>query len=438
MKLYTPGPVRRGGSAIRCKTYSGQQGVLFILFHLPLAHAIYPQSFEYTEGVLCIDTWRACSPAVSADGLIRRSELRNPRRAAASPLPAELVSAGTWPPVDVGEVGCDSDGDVADAFFARGMITGLSEGSTELYSGELAHVRAGSGIGGGEGDLVPVQDPDLDGPAIAEPEATAGADDVLIGGVPGDVSARRGVAAGKGEGETEVRDLLGVEDDGRVECPCALRTGTGGAAGGSGRRLGVRMRMLREGLDDDGLSDAAREGVGECERPDRLRDAVGEGARAGGCGGGGDVASASSSSSGGCSAPSLFCSGSAGSRASRGAAAEAKLGDGCCLGPSESVPGSAAGAGASWAVHFSSSSVGGGIAAAVVVSFLPRARGNVGVRVRNFTLRPSGLRLRGRGGACGLDLVAAFRLVFSRTVSLSCCTGPVSQPNQTMRSHVTK
>jgi hypothetical protein len=94
------------------------------------------------------------------------------------------------------------------------------------------------------------------------------------------------------------------------------------------------------------------------------------------------------------------------------------------------------GAGASWAVHFSSS-VEGGIAAAVVVSFLFLPRDNVGVRARNFTVRPSGLRLRmGRSGACGMNLVAAFRLVFSRTVSLSCCTAPVS-PTKPCGSHVT-
>jgi len=66
----------------------------------------------------------------------------------------------------------------------------------------------------------------------------------------------------------------------------------------------------------------------------------------------------------------------------------------------------------------------------LLLLFLPR--GHVGVRARNFTLGPSGLRLRmGRSDDCGLNLVIAFRLVFSRMASMSCCTG-VHQP--TMQS----
>jgi hypothetical protein len=46
----------------------------------------------------------------------------------------------------------------------------------------------------------------------------------------------------------------------------------------------------------------------------------------------------------------------------------------------------------------------------------------VGARVRNVTLRLSGLSVSiGRYCDCGLKPDVAFRLVFSRTVSMSCC-----------------
>lgn len=173
----------------------------------------------------------------------------------------------------------------------------------------------------------------------------------------------------------------------------------------------------------------ACEGVGECERADGLRDGPGEDAIPSG----GDV----ESSSGCCSALWLFCSGSVWDPClGRGVAAEAKLGDGCC---NSSVPGSPAGASLSTTCVSSVSE--GGIAAGageasllllgVLLSpFIPR--GHVGVRARNFTLGPSGLRLRmGRSDDCGLNLVIAFRLVFSRMVSMSCCRG-IHQ--RTMRS----
>lgn len=150
------------------------------------------------------------------------------------------------PQVDVGEEGRDSNaGDVGSAFFARGMTTGRSEGSTDFRSGELDHARAESGIGGGEGIV--------DGPATGAGD-TAGTvtGDALLGGVP-DVSGTWwwGPAAEEREGERETRDPLGVDADGRVWCARAMRMGIGGAAGGSGRRVGIRMRVLREGLGDD-------------------------------------------------------------------------------------------------------------------------------------------------------------------------------------------
>lgn len=53
----------------------------------------------------------------------------------------ELEREGKCPKVDVGETGRD-DSDVrggAGAFFGRGRITGLSEGSTEFRSGDFDH-----------------------------------------------------------------------------------------------------------------------------------------------------------------------------------------------------------------------------------------------------------------------------------------------------------
>jgi hypothetical protein len=53
----------------------------------------------------------------------------------------------------------------------------------------------------------------------------------------------------------------------------------------------------------------------------------------------------------------------------------------------------------------------------------------VGVRARKVTLRLSGLRVNmGRYSDCGLYPDAALRLVFSRTVSISCCKG-MDAPN---------
>jgi hypothetical protein len=143
--------------------------------------------------------------------------------------------------VDVGEEGRDPDaGDVGSAFFARGITTGRSEGSTEFRSGEPDHAGAESGIGGGEGIV--------DGPATGAGDTTGTA----TGGVPG-VSGTWWwrPAADEREGERESRGPLGVDADGRVWCPRATRRGIGGAAGGSGRRVGIRMRVLREGLGDD-------------------------------------------------------------------------------------------------------------------------------------------------------------------------------------------
>jgi len=177
--------------------------------------------------------------------------------------------------------------------------------------------------------------------------------------------------------------------------------------GGSGRRLGVRMRTLRDGLDI--RLDVSREGVGGVgELPE-----VGDDERLGGI----DSVAIDLASSGRRSALSLSRSGSAAvacSRTGRGAVGEeAKLGgDGC----RDSWPPTPLSAGPCLFSTFSS--VGAG--AASLLSLL--ARCNVDARVRNVTLRLSGLSVSmGRYCDCGLKPDVAFRLVFSRMVSISCC-----------------
>ena len=173
---------------------------------------------------------------------------------------AELANAGNWAQVDEGDPGCDAGGDVACVFFARGMITGRSEASTELRSWEPVHVSreaatAGGGGGGGGKDVDMNEGEDEDGPAAAAGGAvwTGGTDEPLVDGVASPLGGRRGLAVGDREGRIEVCEPLGVgvgvEVDGRAECLRAPRTGMGGA---SGKRVGVRMRVLREGLNEGG------------------------------------------------------------------------------------------------------------------------------------------------------------------------------------------
>lgn len=147
---------------------------------------------------------------------------------------------GNWPQVDEGDPGCDADGDVACVFFARGMITGRSEASTELCSGEPTHVSgeiATAGGGGREG-----KDVDVDARPGGEP---------LVDGVASSLGGRRGLAVGERKGGIGTCEPLGVKEDGRAGCLRAPCTGIGGASGGSGRRVGVRMRVLRDGLNED-------------------------------------------------------------------------------------------------------------------------------------------------------------------------------------------
>jgi hypothetical protein len=182
------------------------------------------------------------------------------------------------------------------------MITGRSEASTELCSGELAHVTGeigrcvGVGVDAGAGvgrDSDVDVDVDVDGPATAGESGggTVGTVGAVVGGTGEPLVAAGGVASPLGGRPGLARDdeMLGVcreplgvgVEDGRAECLRAPRAGVGGASGGSGRRTGVRMRVLREVLDgdgDEGLDVVARggvgvgegegEGVGEFERSD--------------------------------------------------------------------------------------------------------------------------------------------------------------------------
>jgi len=118
--------------------------------------------------------WKATSVAHSY-----RSSPSNPGRADGSPSPAEtcdaaeLANVGNWPQVDEGDPGCD-------ACFARGMITGRSEASTELCSDEPTHaggeIATAGRCGGGRGKEVDAEEDEdvLDGPtaAAARPDAT--------------------------------------------------------------------------------------------------------------------------------------------------------------------------------------------------------------------------------------------------------------------------
>ena len=170
----------------------------------------------------------------------------------------------------------------------------------------------------------------------------------LVGGVASPLSGRRGLAVGEREGGMlGVCEPLGVgvEEDGCAECLRAPRAGMGGA---SGKRVGVRMRVLREGLNECGWLDVSREGVvvgvmgaDEFERPDGPWDVDGIGGVGSGAGGSGGRELVSSSASGCCSLLSLFGSGSQGSYTSLGPGAGANLSDGCRV-PLSVGPGSAA------------------------------------------------------------------------------------------------
>jgi len=218
-----------------------------------------------------------------------------------------------------------------------------------------------------------------------------------------------------------------------------------GADGGSGRRLGVRIRTLREGLGAAVCLDVLPDGVGEGARLGVVR--VGENMGAGdgvvslGGGGGGEIGSvdmpASSSFSNSCRSPlSLFrpdptgaapAGGGVASLTSKGVADEPKFGDSCRISSIDPMSPLLLGATArSFSFCPFSLSVGASAEGAALSLSLPLSLDarccDVGERIRNVTLRLSRLSVNmGRYCDCGLNPDVAFRLVFSRTASRSRC-----------------
>jgi hypothetical protein len=231
-------------------------------------------------------------------------------------------------------------------------------------------------------------------------------------------------------------ELRGSGDDGRA---WSMPTYGGGADGGSGRRLGVRIRTLREGLGAAVCLDVLPDGVGEGARLGVVR--VGEGMGGGDgvvCLGGGigsavDMPASGSFSNSGRSPLSLFRSdpaaaaavGSAASRTSKGGgvADEPKIGDSCRISSIDPMsPVVLLGATALSFCPFSPSVCAGAEGAGALSLSLEARCCDVGARVRNVTLRLSWLSENmGRYCDCGLNPDVAFRLVFSRMVSRSCC-----------------
>ena len=223
----------------------------------------------------------------------------------------------------------------------------------------------------------------------------------------------------------------------------------GGTDGGSGRRLGVRIRTLREGLNGAVCLDVLPDGVGEDARLGLVR--VGEDMGGGDgdvCLGGGGIdtvdmpASPShtfSFSNIGRSPLSLFRSGptntttaapaGAASRTGKAADDEAKFGDSSRIASIDPTSPLLLGAGALSIFPFSPSVCAGAEGASLLILLLllllfslDALCRDVGLRARNVTLRLSRLSWNtGRYCDCGLNPDVAFRLVFSRTLSRSCC-----------------
>ena len=253
----------------------------------------------------------------------------------------------------------------------------------------------------------------------------------------------------------EPMDDVRGSDSGEDGRPWSLPTTYGGgAAGGSGRRLGVRIRTLREGLGAAVCLDVLPDGVGEGARLGVVR--VGEVGMGGGdgvvcLGGGGEIGSAvdmpasSSFSNSGRSPLSLFRSGPGpaapgggsvvASRTSSVVADEPKFGDSCRISSIDPMSPLLLGATArSFSFGPFSPSVGASAEGAVLLLSLLLSLSldarccAVGERVRNVTLRLSRLSVNmGRYCDCGLKPDVAFRLVFSRMVSRSCCNETVSE-----------
>lgn len=237
--------------------------------------------------------------------------------------------------------------------------------------------------------------------------------------------------------ETEVR---GSGEGGRASL---LPTYTGSADGGSGRRLGVRIRTLREGLGAAVCLDVLPDGVGEGARLRVVR--VGEVGMGGGddgvvCLGGGEIgsvdlpASNSFSNSGrtllSLARPNSGAAAPAGvaSCTREGGADETKFGDSCRISSIDPMSPLLLGATGLSIGSFSPSVCNAGaegaalsLSLSLLLSLEARCCCGVGERIRNVTLRLSRLSVNmGRYCDCGLNPDVAFRLVFSRMVSMSC------------------
>lgn len=158
---------------------------------------------------------------------MRPSESKNPRAIDCSPLAPEYCDGVLARVEDTWEAGCDSTGEDASAlaFFGRGMITGRSDGSTELRRGDLVHVAGFDG-----------EDEDVN-EAVDDPAVGIGFTDET-GEVLLDVATvpcmRLELGDGGRAGEVEVTDRVEFAVDGRVSL--ALSVGSGGTGGGSGKR----------------------------------------------------------------------------------------------------------------------------------------------------------------------------------------------------------
>ena len=320
----------------------------------------------------------------------------------------------------------------------------MSEGSTELRSGDLDHeTRLGAADDDADDDTDSSAAGGITGRGGTGSGGSKGVGDVLL--IPesyvrlepmDDERGREGGASTEGRGSGE---------DGRA---WSLPTYTCGRDGGSGRRLGVRIRTLREGLGEAVCLDVLPDGVGEDARWGEVW--VGDIGGGGGvvCLRGGDEgidgsvdmpASASGTSSNSDRSPlSLFRCGTTAapagtaSRTSKCVADETKFGDSCRISSIDPMSPLVLGACAFSFCPLSPSVCAGAEGAALSLSLsLPlslsldsldvRCRG-VGERARNVTLRLSRLSVNmGRYCDCGLKPEVAFRLVFSRMVSISCC-----------------
>ena len=184
----------------------------------------------------------------------------------------------------------------------------------------------------------------------------------------------------------------------------------GGADGGSGRRLGVRIRTLREGLGAAVCLDVLPDGVGECARSKEVRveESMGGGDGVVSLGGGGidgsvdDWPASGSFSKGGRSPLSLFRSdpttttaapAGADSRMSKCVADEAKFGDSCRISSIDPMSPPLLGACAPSFCPFSPSVCAGakGAALSLLLSLDVRCSWGAGELVRNVTLRLSRL-----------------------------------------------